>query len=330
LLNFSRRGFFEPKSLSPARLVDELARLIRRTFDRSIAIVARTEHSHWSVLGDANQLHQVLMNLAINARDAMPRGGELTLEVTDVTLDADHVRTRPALAPGRYVEIAVTDTGVGMPPEIQARIFEPFFTTKAVGKGTGLGLASAYGIVQRHHGHLEVDSEVGRGTTMRVCLPAGEQAGGEVGPQPEAPVVGGSATVLIVDDEPAIRELGRALLSGLGYTVLLAADGAEALRIFRARRREIGLVVLDLNMPVLSGADTARELLRLDPDCRILIASGYAMGEQAENPAALGAVGFVQKPFRVRVLADLVREALSQSPDRRPDSPGAEDRPGSA
>jgi CheY-like chemotaxis protein len=262
-------------------------------------------------VGDANQIHQVLMNLAINARDAMPRGGTLTLTVSHADLDADYVRSHPLAHTGPHLVIAVADTGTGMTPEVRARAFEPFFTTKPVGKGTGLGLASVYGIVQNHTGHIELESSVGEGTEVRVYLPAVDKPDAQDGHSMEpSEMPKGTARVLLVDDEPAILEIATALLGRLGYEVVTASDGAEAIALYRERWREIDLVMLDMSMPVLDGREAARELLALNPHCRILLASGRDPDDAMNDLMRSAGVRFVQKPFRARHLADAVRELL--------------------
>ena len=310
LLGFARRGKHEEKPFNPGTLVEETATLVRRTFDRAIAVETHIASLGWTAVGDPNQIHQTLMNLAINARDAMPAGGQLTLSVANLTLDEADTRSRPHLQPGRYVVLGVTDTGVGMTADVRDRAFEPFFTTKEPGKGTGLGLASAYGIVQNHGGHIELDSEPGRGTEVRVYLPAVEEPVQMPDPAAAKPAVPrGTATILVVDDEPAIRELSQLVLGRLGYEILLASNGVEAIERYR-ERPDVTLVILDMSMPVLGGRETAQELLRLNPDCRILLASGYSADGEAAELLKSPRVAFVQKPFRTRQLAEAVQATL--------------------
>ena len=314
LLGFARRGAYELKPVDPALLLTEVADLMRRSLDRSIAVQVRFEAGLWPIIADQNQIHQVLMNLAINARDAMPQGGSLTFSAGNVTLDAESVRARPHLAPGRYVVVAVTDTGIGMTPDIMERAFDPFFTTKEVGKGTGLGLASAYGIVRNHGGHIEIESAVGQGTTMKVFVPAGAPESTEAAtPEHDAPMPTGNTTLLVIDDELAVREFTSVLLTRLGYEVLLAADGREGVELYRKHQASIGLVILDMNMPVQGGAATARQLRAINTDCRIIVASGYSPDGEARDVLHTGNITFLQKPFRASVLARLVADMLAKA-----------------
>src|SRR5262249_32890833 len=220
----------------------------------------------WTVQADPGQMNQVLMNLCINARDAMPDGGRLLLQAANVSIDAQTGRQQLEARPGEFVRLRVQDTGQGIPPAVRPRIFQPFFTTKGPGKGTGLGLAMVYGIVQQHQGWIECDSEVGRGTHFDIYLPRSLEAVSkeEAKPVHVAPDRG-SETILLVDDEAVIRNVGRAILQRRGYQVLLAADGQEAIEVYLRERGRIGLILLDLTMPKLSGRDTLRQLRQIDP-----------------------------------------------------------------
>jgi PAS domain S-box-containing protein len=308
LLGFARKGKFEVRPLDLARLCAEVVELFRSTLDPRIQL-----HTHFppdlpSVEGDASQLHQAVLNLCMNARDAMPEGGLLELVLQPVIAPDPSSGDPPVLRP--YVCLTVRDTGVGMDEHVKARMFEPFFTTKGPGKGTGLGLAMVYGIVRNHGGFLEVDSEVGKGTVVRMYLPvasgapeAEESGEGEVEP-------GAGETILVVDDEEPLCNLLRDVLTRRGYRVLVATDGQEALRLYREHAGGIDLVILDMTMPGLSGTATFDALRQLDPHARILLTSGYTEERAAREAVARGAKGFLQKPFLISELAARVREAL--------------------
>jgi len=307
---FSRR---DPSQRQPMRLnaiVEETHALLKETFPRVIETKLVLEPKMWTTEADPSQMSQVLMNLCVNARDAMPEGGVLTLETRNVTLDEEYARGHGEAEPGRYVRLSVSDTGVGMSKEVQAHLFEPFFTTKGVGEGTGLGLATVYGIVKAHEGFINVYSEPGKGSTFRVYLPA--TSVGEA-PTEEGSVVKlarGTETLLLVDDEQAVLGLGRKVLERCGYTVLVAHNGVEALEVYEERRGEIALVLLDVVMPKLAGGECLRGLQALDPEVRVLIATGHTVGTVVQELLREGAVGVVEKPYGLQSLSVAVRKAL--------------------
>jgi CheY-like chemotaxis protein len=270
------------------------------------------------VLGDPTQLHQVLLNLAVNARDAMPTGGTLTITVNNAVLDEHYAAMHIEARPGRHVVISVQDTGTGIPPEVRDKIFDPFFTTKAVGKGTGLGLSTSRAIVKSHGGFITVYSEVGRGTTFRVYLPA-ERAGSEAPTQkaPEAVPRGRGELILVADDEASIRQITGQTLQAFGYRVLLASDGADALALFASRRDEVALVITDLMMPVMDGVATIHALRRLKPDIRVIAASGLSTEAQRFSALNAGACDFLHKPYTAEAALILIARVLnSDSPSR--------------
>ena len=248
------------------------------------------------------------MNLAVNARDAMPDGGRLTIETKNVVLDQDYCKTHLETAPGRYVLLIISDSGQGMDKETLEHIFEPFYTTKGPGEGTGLGLAMVYGIVKQHYGYITCYSEPETGTTFKIYFPAlvsepqVEDASTVTVPR------GGSETVLVVDDEEVIRDLGERILTGSGYRVLAAVNGKEALEVYGPRRKEISLVILDLIMPDMGGKQCLDEILKIDPQARVLIASGYSVNGPTREALSAGAKGFVNKPYDMRELLATVRE----------------------
>jgi PAS domain S-box-containing protein len=311
LLGFSRRTVLRPRPLSLNTTVDEVLAILRRTIDPRIRLEASKADRLAPVEADPGQMTQVLLNLCINARDAMPEGGRLHLETSNVTLADTAARAALGARPGTFVRLRVSDTGCGIPPEVRDRIFEPFFTTKGPGKGTGLGLAMVFGIVQQHGGWVECASEVGRGTRFDVYLPRAAAAD-EAPAAPARPPAAGRERVLLVDDEEMLRKIGGAILRRFGYQVLLAEDGQHAVEVYREHRDHIDLVILDLMMPRLSGRDAFRQMLALNPGVRVLFSSGYSGDHLAEGDQER-AMGFVHKPYRPDDLARAVREALDRS-----------------
>lgn len=311
LLGFSRRAMLRPQTVQLNAILEEAAGLLRRTIDPRIQLIVHPAANLGTVQADPNQLNQVLMNLCINARDAMPEGGRLMLQTSNVTIDPDYARLHLDARPGDFVRLRVEDTGQGIPPDIRSRIFEPFFTTKEPGKGTGLGLATVFGIVKQHEGWLECYSEVGQGTRFDVYLPRSSKAEPATTLPASPPPRAGHETILLVDDEAIIRNLGKAILGRYGYQVLLAADGLDALEVYRRHRGQIDLVVLDLTMPRLSGRDAFHRLRELNPAVRILFASGYS-AEHVASSDGDHLQDFVSKPYRPDELARAVREILDR------------------
>ncbi|RYE94460.1 MAG: response regulator [Myxococcales bacterium] len=315
LLAFGRRQQLARQLIDLNTSIGDVMKLIRRIIGEDIEIEVRPGSGLPLIFADPAQIEQVVMNLAVNARDAMPDGGRLTLETSPVELDAAALADHPHALPGRYARLEVRDTGVGMNPATLARIFEPFFTTKDPGKGTGLGLAVVDGIIEQHEGFLEVASTPGLGTTFRVFLP--EEVGERVSSVPGVRVVrGGSETILVAEDEPMVRSLAHEILTGLGYTVLLARDGVEAVEMFREHQRSCDLVMLDVVMPRLGGREAYAQIRALAPDMPVLLVTGYSP-ELAEQRSPDSDVTLVlQKPYDLELLEGKVREAL----DRRPAS----------
>jgi CheY-like chemotaxis protein len=273
------------------------------------------------VKADAGQIEQVIMNLAMNARDAMPKGGKLTLETANVSFDQESVGRYPELKPGDYVMLAITDTGTGMSAEVKARVFEPFFTTKDVGQGTGLGLSTCYGIIKQSGGHISLYSEPGRGTTFKIYLPQAEPPV-KIHPQrldsPDLPR--GTETILLVEDDPALREMAATLLRRLGYTVLVAANGIEALSL--KQPRDIGhvdLLFTDVVMPHMSGKELSERVRALYPRIRILFTSAYTANAIVHQGVLDQGVALLQKPFTPSALARKLREVLDQPGAPKPD-----------
>ena len=313
LLGFSRRTPLLSRPVDLNVVAEETVRLLRRTFDPRIEVQVRPAPNLWPVRADGGQMGQVLMNLCLNARDALKDGGTLTLETEHVHFDRGVAERRIEGRPGDFVHLRVSDTGVGMRPEVRERIFEPFFTTKEQGKGTGLGLAMVFGIVKQHQGWIDCRSEMGEGTTFDVYLPALPATAALPTNAPVSDGVrGGHETVLLADDEEVVGRLGETILRRHGYQVLTAMDGAEALELYRRHGPAIDLVILDLAMPRLSGPETLRELRKLDPAVRVLISSGYSTDENLRAVERDGVLGFVAKPYRPVELARQVRAALDK------------------
>ncbi len=264
------------------------------------------------IKADAGQLEQVLLNLVVNARDAMPDGGKLVIETTNVTLGRDHMSRHAEVIPGEYVMLRVSDTGIGMAEEIRAHIFEPFFTTKEMGKGTGLGLATCFGIVKQSNGHIEVDSELNQGTTFKIYLPRSEEAASFLaGLAKDGDFPRGTETVLVVEDEMLVRELAVRTLRGQGYTVLEATNGEEALRMARGQEgHNIHLLLTDVIMPRLGGKELVNQLKTERPNLKVMFMSGYADKDIVRDQVSGAQAVFLQKPFLPETLAYEVRNAL--------------------
>ena len=291
-------------------VVDGLQKILRRVLGEDVELAASPAPDLGAVRADMGQLEQVLMNLAVNARDAMPTGGKLTIETANVEHDPDFARAQGAAAVRQFVMLAVTDTGVGMDEATKARIFEPFFTTKAPGKGTGLGLATVYGIVQQSGGFIWVYSEPGRGTTFKIYLPRVDAAAEGVAAAALAPVARGRETVLFAEDSAAVRAVGKQVLERQGYTVLEAPDGEVAVHLAQRHSGPIHLLLTDVVMPGMSGRQLADQLARTRPDTKVLYASGYTGDAVVRHGVLEDGTPYLQKPFTPESLARKVREVL--------------------
>ena len=310
LLAFSRRQVFRPLVLDLNRLVIGMETMLRRLIGDNIEIASSLLPDLGRVKADPTQIEQILMNLAVNARDAMPRGGTITIETTNVKLNASDARKLAEVKPGAYVMLAMSDTGVGMDSETQARIFEPFFTTKQPGKGTGLGLSTVYGIVKQSAGYIYVSSEPGKGTTVRIYLPcvSGEL---EIFSREEASYVrGGRETILLVEDNAPLRELAREMLEGLGYTVLSSGRPSHAVRTAEQHEGAIDLLITDVVMPEVNGRVLAEALATTRPEMKVLYTSGYAGDACVEQGELEPEWPLLDKPFTRDALAKKVRELL--------------------
>ena len=313
LLAFGRRQQVDPQVIDVNAAVVTTSQMLQRVVGEHIEMDLRLDPSLGRVKADAGQLSQILMNLVVNARDAMPNGGKLTIGTRNVELDEHYAGTHFDVVPGPYVQLAVADTGIGMSPEVQARIFEPFFTTKEIGKGTGLGLASVYGIVRQSHGNIWVYSEPGHGTTFKVYLPCSDAAerSAEALP-PERAIAGGQpATILVVEDNPALQTLIARVLRRQELEVLSAGSPDEALRLARSHGGHIDLLLSDVVMPGQSGPALAMELLRQRPTLRVIFMSGYTDEAIVRHGLLDGNAVFLQKPFTPHVLIRRVRETLA-------------------
>jgi|ERR1035437_6455966 two-component system cell cycle sensor histidine kinase/response regulator CckA len=316
LLAFARRQVLQPVKLDVNKSISEMRSFLGSGMEENIEVKIILDPSLDVIQGDASQVGQVIMNLCINARDAMPRGGRLIIETNNVEIDEEFCHQKSYGRPGRYVMLVVTDTGIGMDAATVDRIFEPFFTTKDLGKGTGLGLATVYGIVKQHGGLLNVYSEVGKGTTFRVYFPS--STGRVHQPQPDIAKISvtGSETILVAEDHEGIREVANAILRSYGYTIILAADGQEALRLFRQDPTKIDLVILDVAMPGLSGTEVFAQMSAIKPDLPVVFTSGHTSESLSLNSDIAAGAVFLQKPYAPRALGQIVRSRL----DRRPPS----------
>jgi PAS domain S-box-containing protein len=311
LLAFARGGKYETQPINLNTIVAETLKLVGRTFDKAIEISANLTPELPAVEADAGQMQQVMMNLCVNASDAMPAGGLLVIETGVEQMTEVHVAKGSNANSRPYVVLLVADSGIGMAPETLQRIFEPFYTTKAEGKGTGLGLSMVYGVVKNHGGFIDVRSEPGDGSSFKVYIPASEEIATLQQFQEEAPQ-GGNELILVVDDEEPICSLAKEILEDHGYRVLLAADGAEAIAIFREYNGEIGLVILDMVMPKMGGRETFMKMREINPEVRALLSTGYSREGKAREIVESGVLGFVQKPYGVHSLLAAVRNVLDR------------------
>ena len=308
LLGYARKGKYEVKPVDLNQLVEETSEAFGRT-RKQITLNRELAEDSLAIQADQGQIEQVLWNLFVNAADAMPGGGDLTLKTVNVT-DNDMKGKLYGPKPGNYVRLTVTDTGSGMDKETMERIFDPFFTTKEMGRGTGLGLASVYGIIKAHAGYIDVESKKGHGTTFSIYLPASEKEVQKVVKTAEQ-VIEGTGTVLLVDDEEIILEVGQELLEAMGYLVLTADNGEEAVEVYR-KNRDIDIVVLDMIMPTMGGGEAYDRMKEINPDLKVLLSSGFSIDGEATEILKRGCDGFIQKPFRMNQLSQAIREILDK------------------
>ena len=310
LLSFARGGKYEDKPVDLNNLVKKSSEMFGRT-KKEITIHPKYQEDIWTVEVDRGQIEQALLNLYINAWQAMPEGGEIYLKTENVVLDINYVKPY-GVRPGNYVKASVTDTGVGMDDITAQRIFDPFFTTKELGRGTGLGLASAYGIIRNHEGIINVYSEKGKGTTFNIYLPVSEKEITENKELHEESIKG-SETVLLVDDEEMIIDVGANMLKALGYKVIVATGGKKAVEIIEKMENSTGvpdLIILDMVMPEMGGGETYDLLKAINPNIKVLLSSGYSMNGQMKDILKRGCNGFIQKPFSMIELSKIIRQIL--------------------
>jgi PAS domain S-box-containing protein len=315
LLTFSRKTVQEARPIDINTRIEGTRKLLERTLPKMIGIQLNLQDKLAFINADPTQIDQILMNLAINARDAMSDGGKLVIETRNVTLDEDYCSSLVGVVPGSYVMLSISDTGHGMDEPTRARIFDPFFTTKVRDstKGTGLGLAVVHGIVDQHGGHIICESEPDKGSTFKIYFPAVDQVAHSTDSTVNPVLSGGGETLMLVDDEEFVRDLGERILNRAGYKVITASNGSEALELYGKARSEIELVILDLIMPEMGGEACLKELLKIDPGAKILVASGYAADAATNTPLELGARDFVGKPFRFHELLGKVRKVLDEA-----------------
>jgi PAS domain S-box-containing protein len=310
LLGFARGGKYEVRPTNMNELIKHENRLFGQT-KKEISMKGKYAKQLWTVEVDQGQMRQMLMNLYVNAWQAMPAGGMLYVQTENVTVDEAFAEPI-GVSPGRYVKIAVTDTGTGMDEETREKIFDPFFTTQEMGTGTGLGLASVYGIVKNHGGFINVYSEKGEGTAFHIYLPASEQ---EIlaEEKPSREIITGEGTVLLVDDEEMILDVGKQLLEKVGYRVMVAKHGKEALAVYEKNKKDIDLVILDMIMPGMGGGEVFDRLKEIEPDIKVLLSSGYSINGRAQEILDRGCDGFIQKPFNLKALSRKIREVMEAS-----------------
>lgn len=310
LLAFSRKQVLQPRVLDLGAVVADMGKLLRRVIGENIELDIRTGHEPGRVFADPGQMEQVIMNLAVNARDAMPGGGRLTLETSQVELDEAYLRTHAEAVPGRYIMLAVSDTGCGMDQGIRSHLFEPFFTTKEKGKGTGLGLATVYGIVKQSGGNIFVYSEPGKGAAFKIYLPASGEPAAAPEAKPVAEDLRGNGTVLVVEDDEALSSLARRILSENGYTVLTALTPAAAMEICRAHAGVIDVLITDLVLPGMGGRELADKAAALRPGLKVIFVSGYTEAI-VQQDAMYAGEPFLEKPFSAQALLGKVKEVLA-------------------
>jgi PAS domain S-box-containing protein len=314
LLAFSRQQVIQPRLLSLEAVVQDSEKMLRRLIGEDVELVTALNPIHATVRIDPSQLEQVIMNLVVNARDAMPGGGRVTIETVSIELSDAYARTHWPATPGRYAMLAVADTGVGMDELTQAHIFEPFFTTKELGKGTGLGLSMVYGIVKQSGGFIWVYSEPGKGATFKIYLPLVDETAESMRQTSEIEIVPrGTETVLLVEDEPAVRAVVQQVLERHGYSVLVAPDGQLALNVLAGHPGEVHLLLTDVVMPGMSGRQLAAQFSVLRPDARVLFMSGYTTDAVVRHGVLEPGIAYLQKPFSPEALARKVRRVLDQS-----------------
>jgi len=309
LLAFGRKGKIASTAINIHSTVDDTVAILNGAIDKKISISVKKCAKNHTIVGDSSGLQNVLMNMGINASQAMPEGGEILIETKNIKFNKTYCDASPfEIEPDEYIEIKIQDTGCGISSENLQKIFEPFFTTKKQGKGTGLGLAAVYGTVQDHHGAINVYSEVGTGTVFHIYLPCSEKS--VQSRQIDAKVIDGSGQILLVDDEEIIRITGKHMLEEMGYSVLLAKNGREAVEIFQERNKSIDLVIMDMIMPEMNGHEAFFKLKKIDKNCKVVISSGFPKNERLDELMKSGLYGFIHKPYRDFELSQLLSKVL--------------------
>ncbi|WP_163338968.1 PAS domain-containing sensor histidine kinase [Desulfopila sp. IMCC35008] len=309
LLAFSRKGKQLSTPLDLHAIVRDTMAILERSVDKRIVLQTKLKAEQYMVVGDPSQLQSGILNICVNARDAMPEGGDLHISTVNVTFNEHDCEIDANFTPGKYIKLSIEDTGTGIPHELHSRIFEPFFTTKETGKGTGLGLAAVYGMVKEHHGNILLYSEPGKGTVFHVFLPVSEETVPVVARQDES-IVQGTGTILVVDDEDIIRATASLLLENLGYKVLLAQNGEEAVEIYSRVADEIDLVIIDMVMPVMDGREAFERIITINPQAKVIMSSGYARNINMARMVDKGLAGYIAKPFNQLELSKLIADVL--------------------
>ncbi|HLP78236.1 MAG TPA: ATP-binding protein, partial [Candidatus Paceibacterota bacterium] len=325
LLMFSRKTVMQPKLIDLREVIGNMTKMLKRLLGETIVLQYLAPKEMLLIEADAAMAEQVIMNLAVNARDAMAMGGRLAIQIDPVTINDEYLQSHPDGRPGTFVRLRVSDTGHGMKPETMTRIFEPFFTTKEAGKGTGLGLATVYGIVKQHQGWIDVESEYGKGTAFNIYFPATNETvvASRKNELLTAEIRGGSETILIVEDEETVLQMGRLILQDCGYRVLQASCGVEALNVWRQHQESIDLLLTDMVMPHgISGMDLAQRVLAEKPSLKVIFSSGYAVDQFETEFIQQRTATFLQKPYTRHTLAKAVRERLDQGAEEIPESTG--------
>jgi CheY-like chemotaxis protein len=312
LLTFARKGKYTVVETNLHSIIDEVIEIFKHSVDKKINIVRKYAATRPVVNGDPTQLQNAILNIAINARDAMPRGGDITFMTRDINIERTSTeKANLALPSGNYLQISIADTGIGISDEIKDHIFEPFFTTKPVGKGIGMGLAAVYGTIEDHNGAVTVESSRDKGSTFHLYLPISETpTSDKLSVEKASAVIKGTGTILFVDDDKSVRKSTKEMLIQLGYSVSTCSDGDEAIQHYREFHEQIDLVILDMIMPKMDGWELFRTLRTINPSVKVLIATGYAFGDTAQDLIHAGALAILQKPFRISELSQTVAKAL--------------------
>lgn len=313
LLTFARgeKGAVKPTNIN--KVVEEAVKILGRTVEKMINIETHLAPDLWAVNSDVSQMHQTILNICVNARDAMPNGGRLTIETKNVVIDEGYTQTHIEAMAGKFVRISISDTGTGMDKETLQHIFEPFFTTKERSRGTGLGLAVSYGIVKAHKGFINVYSEKGKGSCFKIYLPAtSEKIEAKPDVTEEKMPMKNTGIILVVDDDPGIRDVSKAILERTGYNVIIARDGKEGIEIYRQKKDVVTMVILDYIMPGLSGKETFLELIKINPEIKVLISTGYSMNSHGQELLQIGVKGFIQKPFSAKELFEQINDIIAK------------------